>query len=86
MLSLVCSMYDPLGFLAPYVLKAKQILQELCKKRYGWQADIPHAMAKLWQNWFTDMDKLSEFKINRCLKPAGFEKLEAVQLHHFSIM
>ena len=26
------SLYDPLGFVAPFTLSAKMILQELCKK------------------------------------------------------
>lgn len=34
-LSMVSSVYDPLGFLAPFVLKAKCILQELCKMQLG---------------------------------------------------
>lgn len=29
-LSTVASIYDPLGFLAPYVLKGKRILQDMC--------------------------------------------------------
>lgn len=34
-LSMVRSVYDPLGFLAPFVLKAKCILQKLCKIHLG---------------------------------------------------
>ncbi|XP_061642390.1 uncharacterized protein LOC133484185 [Phyllopteryx taeniolatus] len=34
-LSTVASIYDPLGFLAPYVLKGKMILQEMCQHGVG---------------------------------------------------
>lgn len=33
--STVSAVYDPLGLLAPFTLKAKQILQHLCKAKYG---------------------------------------------------
>jgi len=33
LLSSVCSLYDPLGFVAPIVLPAKVILQDLCRRR-----------------------------------------------------
>lgn len=32
-LSVVSSIYDPLGFLAPFILPVKMILQQLCKKK-----------------------------------------------------
>lgn len=45
-LSIVCSIYDPLGFLAPITLVAKQILQSLCKLKLSWDEKIPHDVAQ----------------------------------------
>lgn len=36
MLSMISSVYDPLGFLAPFTIPAKMILQDLCQLKYGW--------------------------------------------------
>lgn len=35
-LSIVSAVYSPLGICAPFILKARQILQQLCKAKYGW--------------------------------------------------
>ncbi len=41
-LSTVSSVYDPLGFVAPFILPAKKLLQELCRnRRLGWDDEIP---------------------------------------------
>ena len=40
-LSATGSVFDPLGFLAPFVLTAKQILQDLCRIKLGWDEEIP---------------------------------------------
>ena len=39
-LSTVSSVYDPLGFAAPVVLKGKQILQQLCREKFDWDNPI----------------------------------------------
>lgn len=31
-----------------------------------------------------DLPKLSQFSVNRCVKPAGFDFISSSQLHHFS--
>ncbi|KAK7877121.1 hypothetical protein WMY93_032173 [Mugilogobius chulae] len=35
-LSVISSVYDPLGFLAPIILTAKKFVQDLCRRRLGW--------------------------------------------------
>ena len=40
-LSTVSSVYDPLGFLAPFILIGKQILQQLCRDKADWDEPIP---------------------------------------------
>ena len=41
-LSIVSLIYDPLGFLSSFILKAKQILQKLCMDKCGWDEVIEH--------------------------------------------
>lgn len=47
-LSVVGSIYNPLGFLRPVILPAKQILQDLCRAKLGWDEqihqDVTHAL------------------------------------------
>ena len=47
-LSIVSSIYDPLGFAAPFTLPAKKILQELCPKEIGWDDTIPDQRRSRW--------------------------------------
>lgn len=82
-LALVSSVYDPLGFLAPFILKARQILQELCKARYGWDEVIPADLLKPWLQWLKELDKLDRFHISRCTKPKNFGRVKNAQLHNF---
>ncbi|XP_029619853.1 uncharacterized protein LOC115200878 [Salmo trutta] len=82
-LSTVSSVYDPLGFLAPFVLKAKQILQVLCKLKCGWDEVIPEEHSISWKRWLSELDQLSRFQIDRCMMPENFGQVKTAQLHHF---
>ena len=44
MLATVASIYNPLGFLAPYVLTGKKILQEMCRQGVGWDDPLPEML------------------------------------------
>ena len=78
------SIFDPFGFVAPFALTAKKILQDLCRSKLGWDDEVPTEYGVRWQRWRVDLPKLSQFTIDRCLKPADFKDIASSQLHHFS--
>lgn len=51
-LSTVSSIYDPLGFAAPFTLTAKKLLQELCREeKLGRDDELPDPYLKRWEKW-----------------------------------
>lgn len=83
LLSVVSTLYDPLGFLAAFTITAKLLLQELCRRNLGWDDAVQYDFSKQWTGWLEDLKRMSEFKVNRCIKPKDFCPVTA-QLHHFS--
>lgn len=83
-LSVTSSIYDPLGFLAPVVLSAKKILQDLCRRRLGWDDPLPTSVAGEWMAWLEDLHDLENWEVSRCLKPVDCGRLVSAQLHHFA--
>lgn len=84
MLSLISSVYDPLGFLAPFTIPAKINLQDLCRLKYGWDDPIPQSFQQRWNKWWKDLVNIGGFKIGSCYKPEGFGQITSAQLHNFS--
>lgn len=82
-LSIVNSVYDPLGFLGPVILNGKRILQDLCKIKLGWDEEIPEVLARRWLQWVAELQQLGDFHVDRCLTPNSFGEIKTAQLHHF---
>ncbi|KAK3745377.1 hypothetical protein QZH41_001405 [Actinostola sp. cb2023] len=78
------SIYDPLGFISPYVLPAKFILQDLCRQGFGWDDPVPEREQERWNQWLEELPKLKELEVNRCLKPKSFGEVVSAELHNFS--
>ncbi|XP_039608830.1 uncharacterized protein LOC120528756, partial [Polypterus senegalus] len=83
-LSVVSSVYDPLGFLAPALLPAKLILRDLCKEKCGWDEEVEVKHIQKWKKWMDDLKLLTDYKVNRCFKPTGFGTIKTAQMHHFA--
>ncbi|KAK3102368.1 hypothetical protein FSP39_010852 [Pinctada imbricata] len=83
MLSVVASLFDPLGLLAPFILIGKRILQEMCKSGVSWNDLLPSEKKPAWNDWMKDITNLSLVRIDRCLAPPHFMN-SSVELHHFS--
>ena len=83
-LSAVSSLFDPLGMIAPFIMKAKLLLQELCRKKLQWDEEISELEKKQWLRWLNDLSKLKEVKVERFLKPSDFGVIKTTELHLFS--
>ena len=84
LLSIVSSVYDPLGYASPCVLQAKLILQELTRLKLGWDDTIPSTEAQKWDSWLDQLPEMEEFEVNRCVKPHDFGEVIDYQLHNFA--
>ncbi|GAA6088258.1 uncharacterized protein LOC110440108 [Tachysurus ichikawai] len=83
-LSMISSVYDPLGIVSPVLLSAKKILQDLCKGNLGWDDVLPELVVQKWKSWLQELHLLESFELTRGLKPPNFADITFAQLHHFS--
>jgi len=51
MLSLIASLFDPTGFLAPYLVRAKILLQKVWQCGIGWDDVLPSELLEEWSKW-----------------------------------
>ena len=58
-LSVANSVYDPLGMVAPFVLPAKILLQDVCRLGLGWDDTIPSKLLVKWNTWMESLQELS---------------------------
>ncbi|XP_064481597.1 uncharacterized protein LOC135394669 [Ornithodoros turicata] len=72
--------YNPLGLLNPFTVRAKMLFQSLWVEQIGWDEEMPPDKQRLWQDWCEEVSELSNVTVDRCLRPCGAEDL---QVHIF---
>ena len=82
MLSLVASVYDPIGLIYPLIVFGRIMLQRATKLKVGWDDELPADIVKPWTKWWNMLDNLPEIKFPRCILGDMDPTLE-VELHHF---
>ena len=81
-LSTLSTVYDPLGCVSPFVLRARRLFQQLCRLEKGWDESLPRDLEEQWGRWLNDLPIIGEFKVPRCVVPKD-KPLRTAQLHHF---
>ena len=69
-LSQVARIYDPIGFAAPSLVRAKIGLQDLWKEGLDWDDELSPNVETKWQAYFTKMQQLNSVWLDRCICPA----------------
>ncbi|KAI5640379.1 pao retrotransposon peptidase domain-containing protein [Phthorimaea operculella] len=64
-LSNVARIFDPLGWVTPYVLTAKLILQNLWRLQLNWDEEIPRDISNDWRKFVQDLNNLPNIRIPR---------------------
>ncbi|XP_064475530.1 uncharacterized protein LOC135389409 [Ornithodoros turicata] len=75
--------YDPLGLIAPFVLRAKLLFQNLLKLHKGWDDPLERETKAQWTAWTSEQGFLSSVRVPRCVVPAQSEEGANVELHMF---
>ena len=80
-LSLVSSVYDPIGLVAPYTVKARLLLKDIWRlSGQQWDDDLPPEAVSKFLDWSEELPGLSDIVIPR----AYFQgKVETLELHLF---
>ena len=81
---MLSSIYDPPGLGAPFLLKGRLIIQQLCRDRLGWDEPIDEKSSHEWLKWKNTLVAMENINIPRCYKPTDFSHIVEYTLHHFS--
>ena len=85
MLKVIASLYDPMGFIAPFVVKGRMIFQKAVRAVKGWddKDGLPEELKREFAEWQRRMPELARFRVRRWTSAEGCEGGGA-ELHLFS--
>lgn len=80
----VMSIFDPLGFLAHFVVRAKIMIQEIWRTRLGWDDETPTSVKEKWIEWLQQLPLVEETHIPRLYSNRmSPQPAKSIQLHLF---
>jgi len=80
-LKLIATLFDPLGFLSPYIVRAKIIMQQIWIGGLDWDDILPDEITTKVMSWLSELPVLTKVRVPRCLQLGG--EVVSVSLHVF---
>ncbi|XP_077528171.1 uncharacterized protein LOC144139787 [Haemaphysalis longicornis] len=84
MLQSFARLYDPLGFLAPFTVRAKIIFQDLWKLQHPWDSPLPTAQLNAWNSWCSELSDLRRICLPRHAFTMKYTEHDTRELHVFA--
>ncbi|GBM55775.1 hypothetical protein AVEN_190357-1 [Araneus ventricosus] len=83
-LKAVSRIFNPLGFLAPYVIQPKVFFQDLWRTGTDWDKPIPVELQSRWIKWHEKLKELPKIQIPRWYFCTDVETSHGWELHCFN--
>ncbi|XP_033239458.1 uncharacterized protein [Drosophila pseudoobscura] len=77
-LSQIARLFDPAGWLAPFIVRSKIFMQEIWLQDLGWDDELPSEMRQRWQSFLRRYSALDQIHIPRWVGSRPAVKVE----HH----
>jgi len=78
----IAMLFDPMGILAPCMIRTKIFLQEMWTSGLDWDDPLDQSQARQAKEWFEELTELSEVQVPRYLQLNS--DVETVTLHTFT--
>ena len=82
-LSMLARLYDPLGFLTPFTMFAKLLMQEIWLLGVDWDEGVPEQLHNQFVAWLNGLTHIKEWGIPRCYTGGPWKALRGIELHAF---
>ena len=83
MLRVAHRVFDPLGFVVPYIVVARKLLQECWKAGKSWTQPLDPDVEKRWLKWLDHLPALSSVTVPRVLYSGHLSDHDKRELHVF---
>ena len=80
-LSFPAKLFDPLGLIVPVIIPVQLLFQDLCRKKYDWDAPLSEGEQEFIAKWLKGLENVT-IAVERCYLPID-EEIESSYLHVF---
>ena len=81
--SMVSSIYDPIGFLSPVTIQLKILLQELHERKFAWDEPLDETSKSAWFKLVGQLERAEQMLFPRCYLVDVEEELTSCSLQRF---
>ena len=78
----IATLFDPIGFLAPFTIRAKMLLQDMWTAGLEWDDELSETLVISACAWFKELSDLQQLQIPRCLQDKS-KMLRSMSLQTF---
>ena len=82
-LRFIARIFDPLGFMTPFVMIAKFMFQELWQQGVGWDDEVGEELHQCFLQWVQGISQLRELCIPRKYSTLPWREINGLEVHAF---